>query len=261
MKEIFKYTFTTIADLKKFIFLTLILSILTLIEPFPVIGYSALIFEKLILISMGAFLIYLIKHSTSIENYFENLKNNSFGSFLFHFIPTSSGILLGLFVIATFWFIFLIIILQYTNSLSILANPHEILLSLSKTNFLTQLLLGIYSVYLLFYSYVFLGKFGESLSKETFKEAFLSIISSLIDFRYWIKTFNLKYFLIYATWSFITILFYSILSFTYIFVIFPTIIKNPNFSLIIIPILNAITLILAYFTFFSAYFANKTTKN
>jgi hypothetical protein len=261
MKEVFKYTFTTVAEWQKFLFVVIILSILTLIEPYPFIGYTALIFEKLILLSIGIFLIYLVRHSSSIEIYYENLKNNGFGSFLFHFIPAAAGILVGIFLISAFWIMFLIIILQYTNSLFILANPHNLLFSLSKTTAIAQLMLGLYFVYLLFYSYVFLGKLGDALSKQTFKAAFIAIILSLFDFKYWIKTFNLRYFIIYTVWSVLLLTIYSFVAFAYIFIIFPTIVHNPNTSLIIIPLLNAITVIMTYFTFFSAYFAHKTTAN
>ena len=261
MKEVFKYTFTTVADWQKFLFVVLIVSILTLIEPYPFIGYTALIFEKLILLSTGVFLIYLVKHSSSIDVYYENLKNNGFGSFLFHFIPAATGILVGSFLIAAFWIMFLIFILQFTNALFVLANPHDFFFALSKTTAITQLLLGLYLVYLLFFSYIFLGKLGEALSKTGFKAAFIAIILSLFDFKYWIKTFNLKYFIIYFVWSVIIMGIYSIVTFAYVFVIFPTIVNNPNFTLIIIPILAAITVILSYFTFFSAYFAHKTTGN
>ena len=261
MKEVFKYTFTTIADWQKFLFVILIISILTLIEPYPFIGYTSLIFEKLILLSIGVFLIYLVKHSSSVEVYFENLKNNGFGSFLFHFIPSAAGILIGGIIVFAFWITLFVIILQSTNALFILANPHEFFFALSKTAFITQILLGFYAIYLLFFSYVFLGKFGEALSKKSFKAALIAIILSLFDFKYWIKTFNLKYFIIYFVWSLIIIGIYSILAFAHIFIIYPTILNNPDLTLLIIPVLSAISIILSYFTFFSAYFAHKTTGN
>jgi hypothetical protein len=261
MKEVFKYTFTTIAEWQKFLFVVLVLSILTLVEPFPFIGYTALIFEKLILLSIGVFLIYLVKHSKTPESYFENLKTNGFGSFLFHFIPAAAGILIGIFIIGAFWLMFLIFILEYTNSMFIFANPHEIMYSLSKTTAIAQLLLGLYLVYLLFFSYVFLGKFGEALGKQSFKAAFITIILSLFDFKYWVKTFNFRYFIIYLVWSIVISVIYTFLAFAYIFIIYPTIVNNPNMSLLIIPVLNAITVIISYFSFFSAYFAHKTTGN
>ena len=49
MKEVFKYTFTTIAEWKKFLIVVILISILTLLENFPVISIVAFIFEKLIL--------------------------------------------------------------------------------------------------------------------------------------------------------------------------------------------------------------------
>jgi hypothetical protein len=52
------------------------------------------------------------------------------------------------------------------------------------------------------------------------------------------------------------------LEFFYVFVINPQILKNPNLSLLAIPLFVAISTILTYFTFFSAYFANeKAEKN
>ncbi|EDM24167.1 hypothetical protein [Caminibacter mediatlanticus] len=261
MKEVFKYTFLTVAEWKKFLFVVLIISILTLIEPFPFIGITANIFEKLLYISIGVFLIYLVKNSNSPDNYFENLKRNGFGSFLFHYIPASSGILLGLFIIGTFWAIFFILILQFTNSMYIIASPHNIFLKITSSPFITQVLIGFYLIYLLFFSYIFLGKFGNSLTKTNFKDAFLTIVSSLIDFSYWVKTFNIKYFLIYLIWSFITSIIYFFTAIGFIFIIYPTILQNPNLSLILIPLLVSIYTILAYFTFFSSYFADKTTRN
>lgn len=259
MKNIFKYTFTTVADIKKFLFIILVVSILTLIEAFPVISIIGFIFEKLIYLSIGVLLIYIVKTTNNEDEFFNTLKKQSFLTFLIHFFPVASGIMLGIIVIFTFFATFFIIILQFSNSLFILANPHNILISLSKINFIAQLLIGLYSVYLLFFSYIFLGKLGEALSKENFKEGFLSTISSIIDFKFWIKSFNFKYLGIYFVWSIIVFTIYALISFTYIFYIFPLIIQNPNFSLIIIPLLVAITTIVTYFTFFSAYFAYKST--
>ena len=259
MKEVFKYTFTTVAEWKKFFIVVLIISIFTLLEPYPFIGYTVLILEKLLYLSIGAFLIYIVKHSKDEKEYFENLKKNDVSTMLFHFFPTAAGIMLGSILISAFWFIFFFLILQFTNSLYILANPHSFFVAVSSSPVITQILLGFYSIYLLFFSYVFLGKLGEALGKNSFKGAFVSIILSLIDFQYWIKTFNLKYFIIYLVWSIVILFIYSAMSFTYIFVIFPNIVLNPNLSLLIIPILVAATTIITYFTFFSAYFANKTT--
>jgi hypothetical protein len=61
MKEIFKYTFVTFAEWKKLLVIILLVSILTLIEAYPVISIVAFIFEKLIYLSIGGFLIYLVK--------------------------------------------------------------------------------------------------------------------------------------------------------------------------------------------------------
>jgi len=260
MREVFKYTFATIAEWRKFLYVVLVVSIFTLLEPFPFIGITLVILEKLLYLSIGVFLIYILKRSRDEKEYFENLERNGFATFMFHFIPAASGILIGLFLIGTFWAMFFILILQYTNSLFVLASPHSFFASISSTSTLTQVLLGFYLIYLSFYSYVFLGKFGEALSKENFKEAFIAIISSLVDFKYWIKTFNLKYFLIFLVWSIIIGVIYSITSLAYIILIYPVIVSNPNFSLIIIPILVAITTILTYYTFFSGYFAHKTTE-
>ena len=261
MREVFSYTFTTIAEWKKLLLVIISVSILTLIEAFPVISIAAFIFEKLIYLSIGAFFIYLVKNSKDINSYYENLKKNPFSTFLFHFIPTASGILIALFIIAIFWMMFLILILQFTHSMYIFLNPHEIFFSIEKSSLLTQILLGFYSVYLMFYSYIFLGKFGEALEKESFREAFLSMISSLVDFRFWINTFNLKYFVIYFVWSLIVFILYTVTTFTYFFVIFPAIQLHPNISLLIIPVLVGVTTILTYFTFFSAYFSYKSTKD
>ena len=259
MKDVFKYTFTTIADVNKFLFIILVVSILTLIEAFPVISIVGFIFEKLIYLSIGVLLIHIVKITNNEDEFFNTLKKQSFLAFLIHFFPVASGIMLGIIVIFTFFATFFIIILQFSNSLFILANPHNILISLSKTTFIAQLLIGLYSVYLLFFSYIFLGKLGEALSKDSFKEGFLSIISSVIDFKFWINSFNLKYLGIYIVWSITVFSVYALISFTYIFYIFPLIIQNPNFSLIIIPLLVAITTIITYFTFLSGYFAYKST--
>jgi len=259
MKEAFKYTFLTIAEWKKFLIVILFVSILTILEAMPVISIIAFLFEKLIYLSIGVFLIYILKRSSTPEIYYENLSKNPISTFLFHFIPSASGILLALLLIGAFWFGFFILILEFTGSLFILANPHNFLNSLATISIIAKILIGFYLVYLLFYSYIFLGKLGDALSKETFKDAFISMIYSLFDFKYWIKTVNFKYFLIYLIWSIIILTLYSALSFTYIFYIFPLIITNPNLNLFIIPILVGITTILTYFTYFSAYFANKAT--
>jgi len=261
MKEIFKYTFLSIAEWKKFLILILIFSIFTLLESLPLISVVTYIFEKILYLSIGAFLIYLIKNSQTAENFFENLQKNSISTFLFHFLPTAAGIIFGLLLIGFFWFLFFIIILEFTGSMFIFANPNNFLQSVAATTFITKILIGFYLVYLTFYSYVFLGKFGESLNKETFKEAFISIIYSLFDFKFWIKTFNFKYFLIYLVWSIIVFTIYLIMIFIYLFEIFPAIHLNPNISLIIIPLFSAISVILAYFTFFSAYFSYKSTTD
>jgi len=259
MREVFAYTFTTIAEWKKFLLVVIIMSFLTFVEAFPVISIAAFLFEKLLYLSIGAFLIYLVINSKTIESYFENLKRNGFATFLFHFLPTASGILIGFILIGMFWFLLFILILELTNSMYILANPHEVVIAITNSPVLTQILIVVYLIYASLFSYVFLGKFGEALSKDSFRGAFLSIVSSLIDFKYWIKTFNLRYFVIYLVWSLIITLFYSAVAFTYLFVIFPAIITTPNLSLVIIPILVGITTILTYYTYFSAYFAHKTT--
>jgi len=259
MKEVFKYTFLSIAEWKKFLIVILFVSILTLLEALPVISIVAFLFEKLIYLSIGVFLIYILKRSSTPEIYYENLSKNNISTFLFHFLPSASGILLALLIIGTFWFGFFITILEITGSIFVLANPHDFLNSLALTSIITKILIGFYSIYLLFYSYIFLGKLGEALGKETFKDAFISMIFSLFDFKYWIKTVNFRYFLIYLVWSVIILTLYSALSFTYVFYIFPMIITNPNLNLIIIPIFVGITTILTYFTYFSAYFSNKAT--
>ena len=257
MKEVFKYTFLSIAEWKKFLVIVLLVSILTLFEAFPVISIVAFLFEKLIYLSIGVFLIYILKRSSTPEIFYENLKNNPISTFLFHFIPSASGILFGIILISAFWFIFFIMILQFTGSMFILVNPHNFISSLATISFVAKILIGFYLVYLMFFSYIFLGKFGEALNKESFKEAFLSMISALIDFQAWVKTFNLKYFIIFSIWSFVITIIYSITSFVYLFNIFPTLQTNPNLTLIIIPIFVGITTILTYFTFFSAHFAYK----
>ncbi|NIA10665.1 MAG: hypothetical protein GWP10_13295 [Nitrospiraceae bacterium] len=259
MKKSFKYTFITIAEWKKFLLVVLSVSILTLFESMPVISVMAFLFEKLIYLSIGVFLIYLLKHSSTIEIYFENLQKNYISTFLFHYIPPAIGILLGILIIGTFWFLFFIMIFEFTNSMFVFADPNNFLYAIGTSTFITKILIGFYLVYLIFFSYIFLGKFGEALSKTTFKESFISIISSLVDFKYWTKTFNLTYLGIYLIWSVIAISVYSVTSFIYLFIIFPAIATNPNISLIIIPVFVAITTILTYYTYFSSYFAYKST--
>ncbi len=261
MREIFTYTFLSVAEWKKFLILTLIFSIFTLLESLPFINIIVYIFEKILYLNVGVFLIYLLNRSSSENNYYENLQNNKISSFLFHFLPSAMGIMFGLILIAFFWFIFFIIILEFTGAMFIFANPINFIQSIATTAFITKILIGFYLVYLMFYSYIFLGKFGEALNKENFKDAFLSIIYSLFDFQFWIKTFNLKYFLIYFIWSLIVFSIYLVMMFIYLFEIFPSIQLNPNLSLIIIPLFSAISIILAYFTFFSAHFAYISAKN
>jgi len=260
MKKVFQYTFTTIAEWRKFLIVVLSLSILTLLESLPVVSIVAFLFEKLIFLSIGAFLIYLVKKSKNIESYYENLKINHFTTFMFHFIPVASGILFGLMIISVFWLGFFILILKATSSLYILTNPHEVFIQISNSPILTQTLLGFYSVYLLFFSYVFLGKLGAALESESFRKALIETISSLYDFKYWVKTFNLQYFIIYTIWSLVIGVLYIVLIAAYLFFIFPTIQNTPDLTLILIPFLSAITTILTYFTFFSAYFAHLSTK-
>lgn len=261
MKNIFKYTFLTVAEIKKFLFVIILFSIFTLIQAYPVISIVSFIFEKLFYLSIGVLLIYILKITDNDKEYFATLEKQPFSTFLLHFLPSAMGIMLGLFIIVTFFGAFMIIILKFTNSIFILADPHNFLFALSKTTYIAKILLGFYSVYLLFYSYIFLGKFGEALSKETFKESFFSMVSSLIDFKFWVNTFNFKYMLIYFVWSVIVSIIYSIIAFAYLFYIFPLILNHPNMTLIIIPLLVAITTIITYFTFFSAYFAYQTAKD
>ena len=261
MKEVFKYTVGTITDWKKFLILVVLISIITLLEAMPVISIISFIFEKLIYLSVGVFLIYMLRHSSTFEIYLENLQKNAISTFLLHYIPSGAGIMFGLFLIGAFWMFFMIIILQFTNSIFILANPHDFLVALSKTNFIAKISIGFCLVYLMFFSYIFLGKFGEALSKTDFKNAFLALISSLIDFKFWIKTFNFRYFLIYLIWSVIVTVIYSLVAFVYTVQIIPTLAANPNLSLIVIPLFVAITTILTFYTYFSAYFAYKSAKD
>jgi len=261
MKEVFKYTFLSVAEWKKFLILILIFSITTILESFPLINIITFIFEKILYLSVGAFLVYLLKKSSNENTFFEYLQKNSFSTFLFNFLPTATGIMFALLLISFFWFAFFIIILEFTGSMFIFANPTNFFQSIAATTIIAKILIGIYLVYLTFYSYIFLGKFGEALSKETFKESFLSMIYSLFDFQFWIKTFNFRYFIIYLVWSLIVFTIYTIISIVYLFYLFPLIQFNPNFSLLIIPIFSAILIIIAYFTFFSAYFSYKSTTD
>jgi hypothetical protein len=261
MKDVFKYTFLTVAEIKKFLFVILLFSIFTLIQAFPVISIVSFFLEKLLYLSIGVILIYILKITDNDKEYFATLEKQPFSTFLLHFFPSAMGIMTGFFIIFTVFASFLVIILKFTNSIFILANPHDLLFAISKTSLVAKILLGFYSVYLLFYSYIFLGKFGEALSKETFKESFLSMVSSLFDFKFWVNTFNLKYILIYTVWNIVIITVYSIVIFAYLFYIFPMILNHPNSTLLFVPILVATTTILTYFTFFSAYFAYKSTKN
>jgi len=260
MKEAFKYTFLTVAEWKKFLIVVMIVSILSFFEGYPVIGTTIFIFEKLLYLSIGGFLIYILRHSKNEDEYFLNLKKNTISTFLFHFIPTASGILIGIFIIFSFFIMLFVMILQFTNSMYILANPHEILFSIFNAVILVKILLALYFIYLLFFNYIFLGKFGDALRKESFKAAFITIISSLVDFKFWIKTFNLKYFLIYLIWSLVIFIIYPAISLAYLFTIYPAILTNPNITIIAIPLLVAVTTILTYFTYFSAYFAYKATS-
>lgn len=150
MKEIFKYTFVTFAEWKKLLVVILLVSILTLIEAYPVISIVAFIFEKLIYLSIGGFLIYLVKSTKNIDEYFHNLKIQPVSSFLFHFIPTATGILLGNFIIFSFWALLFVIILNFTGSVYLLADPHTFLLNIQTASFLTQIMLGIYLIYFYF---------------------------------------------------------------------------------------------------------------
>jgi hypothetical protein len=127
MKEVFKYTFTTFAEWKKLLIVVLLISILTLIEAYPVISFVAFIFEKIIYVSIGAFLIYLANNTKNIDEYFHNLKIQPISSFLFHFIPTAIGILLGNFIIFSFWAFLFVIILNFSGSVYLLADPHSLL--------------------------------------------------------------------------------------------------------------------------------------
>ena len=260
MKNIFKYTFTTVAELKKFLIVVLIVSILTLIEAFPVISIVGIILEKLIFLSIGGVLIYILNNTKSSDEFFHNLKIQPISSFLFHFIPSAIGILVGMFVIFAFWSLFFVFLMQFSGSMYLLADPHSFLMNFQNASAVVQLIFSIYFIYLMFFSYIFLGKLGEALEKDTFKGAFVAIITALIDFKFWIKTFNLRYFVIYLVWSFIVFTIFVMLAFGYLFYIFPMIVSNPSISLIVIPLFVAITTIITYFTFFSAYFAYKTTK-
>ncbi len=260
MKEVFKYTFLTAAEVKKLLFIIISISILTLLQAFPVICIMSFIFEKLLFLSIGVLLIYILKITKNDEEFFATIQKQPFSTFFLHFIPSAMGIMVGGFLIFAIFGGFFVIILKWTNSVFVLANPHNFLFAVSQTSYITKILLGFYCIYLMFYSYVFLGKLGEALSKENFKKSFLSIVSSLIDFKFWIKTFNFKYMAIYFIWSVSSVLIYSVVAFTYLFYIFPLILNHPNFSLVLIPLLVAITTIMTYFSFYSAYFAYKSVN-
>ena len=261
MKEVFQYTFGTVAEWKKFLILVIFVSIITLLEAMPVISIVSFIFEKLIYLSVGVFLIYMVRHSSTFEIYLENLQRNAVSTFLFHYIPSAIGIMFGLFIISAFWIFFMVIILKFTNSVFILANPHHFLMALANTTFIAKISIGFYLVYFMFFSYIFLGKFGDALTKTNPKGAFFAIISSLIDFKFWIQTFNFKYFFIYLVWSIIVTFIYSAIIFIYNIQIIPTLANNPNLTLIVIPLFVAITTIITFYTYFSAYFAYKSTKD
>lgn len=259
MKEIFKYTFLSLKDIKKTSFIVAIFSILTILQALPVISIMSFFLEKLLYINMGLVLIYIYKITTNKNEFFATLKKQSLPTFFLHFIPAAAGLFLGLFLIFIFFIAFFVIILKFTNSLYILVNVHNVFMEIANSNILTQMMLGFFSIYLMFYSYIFLGKLGEALDKETFKESFFTIISSLIDFKFWVNSFNLEYFKIYFIWSIINFSIYTIVAIFYIIVIFPTIQFHPDISLIVIPLLVLFTTTLTFFTFFSSYKAYKTT--
>ncbi|WP_456479292.1 hypothetical protein [Nautilia sp.] len=261
MKDVFKYTFLTVAEIKKFLFVVVTVSILSVIQAFPVISIVSFILEKLIYLSIGVLLIYLVKITNSDKEFFATLEKQPFSTFFLHFIPPAMGIMTAFFVITALFGTVFILILKLTGSIFVLANPHDFLFALSKTEYIAKILLGFYTVYLIFYSYIFLGKFGEALSKETFKESFLSMLSGLIDFKFWISTFNFTYMKIYFVWSVLIAVVYTVVAFAYLFYIFPLILEHPNFNLILIPLLVAISTVMTYFTFFSAYFSYKSAKD
>jgi len=259
MKESFKYTFLTVAEIKKFSVVVLIMSIFTVIQPFPVISIISFLMEKILYLSIGAILIYIANNTKNDEEYYATLKKQPLSTFFLHFLPTAMGIMLGIFVLAAIFLAVFVFILKITNSVYILINPHTFFIQIANSPILTQTLLGFYSVYLIFYSYIFLGKLGEALSKENFKESFLSMLSTIYDFKFWINSFNLKYMLIFFVWSFIISITYSVVALMYLFYLFPLLLNDFGINVLIIPILVSITTILTYYTYFSAYFAYKST--
>ncbi|MEO1957967.1 MAG: hypothetical protein ABGX23_00270 [Nautiliaceae bacterium] len=262
MKEVFKYTFLSVAEIKKFFILVAVISILTFFERLPFIGITIYFLDKIIYLSVGVFLVHLAMKSKNDEDFYKNLKSNEISNFFLYGIPQAIGIILATTLIMAFWFIFLALIFKFTSQYDFFSTQTILFFQIAIINspITTKILIGIYSIYFMLYSYIFLGKFGEALSKETFKDAFISLLSSLIDFKFWVKTFNLKYMLIYLIWSLIVGSLYFFALFFYVFILSPTLYPSLTISnIIILPLFIAFLTILYYLTFFSAYFSYKST--
>ena len=260
MKKVFKYTFASISEYKKFILLSIIISILSFLEMYPVISIIAYLIEKIIIFSVGAMLIYLLIRSKDPNSFYNHIKIQPLSTFLLHFLPTAMGIILGNIILLAAFLIISYLVLYFTNSLGelfLLLNPHNF----SFENISSVVLF--YIAFVLFYSsivsYIYLGKLGAALEKDNFKDSFLTIVSSAIDYKYLIKSFNKTYFVIFLVWSLITFAFYSFSGFVFNLYIYPILRISFNIQpIIFIIILSISSLIINYFTFISAFFANKS---
>lgn len=261
MKEIFQYTFSAISEYKKLSILGILISVLSFLEMYPVISIVAYIFEKIVIFSVGAILIYLIIRSKDADDFYDHIKLQPVSTFLFHFLPTAMGIVLGNLILIAVFAVLLFIALYFTNAMGILMmSPHSINPDAIPTMFLIDLI--IITIYFFLISYIYLGKLGNALAKDNFKESFLEIISVAIDYKYLKSSFNLKYFAIYFVWSLIIFLFYSFSTFVFNLYIYPQLrLEAGSISpLIFIVVLSFGGVIISYFTFISAYFANKSIK-
>ena len=258
MRDVLAYTFFALKDYKKSFSIVFLLTIFSYLERLPFISLILFIFEKILLFSIGSLIIYLLSKSKNYEHFYKNIKLQPISTLFFHFLPTAMGAVFGLMILmfsitGLLYFVLSLFTVPFVFDMNI------IFTYLDSSIFLSLMLL-FYSFYILLVIYVLFGKVSLSLNSHNFKGAFLAIISSLVDYKYFLRT-NIKYFSLFIFYFFVAVFYYIISTFIFNWIIYKDLFVSPFniMDIFLIFFISFFTLFNIYLFFISSYFANRET--
>ncbi|WP_457564319.1 hypothetical protein [Caminibacter sp.] len=181
-------------------FLTIgVVVLLALISLVPVIGIISGILLSFVVYSYQVYLGKNISGLNSEEEVVKFAKETKLGDFLFKYFNVAAGIWVGsLIVFGVIGFIFFVL------GLAPLIHDYQ-MYKYTGNMYLSSSVIVVNLFFLLIYGflfYVFPGVVGEAMKTETFADS-LKKMFLLINPKFWVKTFNVKYFLLILGWSII----------------------------------------------------------